>query len=76
MRGNYRYIGKGETWPHSTGRGAEIDQKEAGKRYWSVEVSADGLSEALELVELYARGIETNPLVWMAPIHSIAKVQS
>lgn len=58
-------------WPHSSGRGADIDQKEAGERVQTVEVSADRIDAALAMVNLYRRGIETNPMVWQAVIYGL-----
>lgn len=62
-----------EIWPHSTGRGQSIDQKEAGERVHTLTVEADDIHRALKAVKLFTDGIETNPMVWQAPIMKIER---
>lgn len=74
MSGNHKFRGSGERWPHSTGLGQETDQDNAGDRKWSVEVRANDIKEALEKIELYRDGIESNPHVWIAPIQKVEQL--
>jgi hypothetical protein len=60
-------------WPYSTGNGRENDQKAAGERVQKITVHADDIASALKMVQLFANGIETGPMVWQAPIVSIAR---
>ena len=60
-----------ETWPHSTGNGAEADQKQAGQRFQKFCVRAYDIADALKCAEYIAQGMRTNPMVWRAPIKSI-----
>ncbi len=61
-------------WPHSTERGNETDQREAGDRVRFIEVTAHSIREALFIVEHYRDGIMTNPMVWQAPIVKLEKL--
>lgn len=60
-----------EACPHSTGNGADADQKAAGLRYQNFAVRAEGMAAALEIAEAIAQGMRTNPMVWRAPIVAI-----
>lgn len=60
-------------WPHSSGRGQCVDQKEAGDRVRKIEVIADRIDDAIRLVNLYREGIETNPMVWRAVVYGLAR---
>lgn len=62
-----------EAWPHSTGAGAETDQKAAGERVGSYVVRAIDAASALEFAEAIAQGVRANPMVWRAPITAIVK---
>lgn len=62
-----------EAWPHSTGRGQAIDQKDAGERSASYVVRAQDAKDALQFAEAIAMGIRSNPMVWRAPITAIVK---
>ena len=64
-----------EAWPHSTGKGADNDQKSAGERSQNLAVHAEGMAAALEIAEAIAQGIRTNPMVWRAPIVAIVQGQ-
>lgn len=64
-----------EAWPHSSGRGNVIDQKEAGERVQSFAVRADNMEDALQAAEFIAQGMRTNPMVWRAPITAIIQEQ-
>lgn len=60
-------------WPHSTGNGADKDQLQAGEKIRTLHVEADSLEDALKMAKLYRDGIETNPMVWKAPIWMILR---
>ena len=62
-----------EVWPHSTGNGREADQKACGDRTLVFEVGGDTMRDAFGRAELIRMGIETNPMVWQAPITKIAQ---
>jgi hypothetical protein len=62
-----------EAWPHSSGRGQDVDQAQAGPRQQSFVVRAIDARGALERAELIAEGMRTNPMVWRAPITEIRK---
>lgn len=64
-----------EAWPHSTGNGADADQRAAGLRSQNFAVRAEGMAAALELAEAIAQGMRTNPMVWRAPIVAIVQEQ-
>lgn len=70
----YRWRAELDVWPHSTGNGGEADQQAAGGRHQTVEVAAGCITEALRRVELYQRGILTNPAVWQAPIRKLERI--
>ena len=69
MNGNYRITIR--VWPHSTGAGKDADQKAVGDEEQRFIVSAADFDDAVRQSKLLARGIEVNPMVWKAPIHSI-----
>lgn len=69
MQGNY--VITIEAWPHSTGQGQTKDQEAAGERSQTFTVDADGFDGAYRQAKLLQTGIETNPMVWRAPIVSI-----
>ncbi|KAB2751818.1 hypothetical protein [Brucella anthropi] len=69
-----QYKGIVHVWPYSTGRGQDVDQKEAGERVREIVVNAQHIGEALEKIELYREGIKTGPMVWEAPIISIEQI--
>jgi hypothetical protein len=71
----YAWLIRIEAWPHSTGRGQEVDQAQAGKREQTFVVSAQDAKDALERAELIAQGMRTNPMVWRAPIIEIRKAR-
>lgn len=60
-----------EAWPHSTGAGAEADQKAAGAREQYFYADADDFTEATKLARCFADGVKANPAVWMAPIMGV-----
>jgi hypothetical protein len=62
-----------EAWPHSTGRGAQVDQHEAGERVASYPVRAVDMADAMRMAEAVAMGVRANPMVWRAPITAIVK---
>ena len=62
-----------EAWPHSTGNGAEADQKLAGDRSKDYVVEALDFKEAFKFAEAIAMGMRANPMVWRAPIVAINK---
>ena len=57
-----------EIWPHSTGAGAEADQKAAGDRQRYFYVEADCIERAYMSARCIQSGILCNPAVWKAPI--------
>lgn len=61
-------------WPFSTGKGRDVDQKNAGEAVQHFRVEADGMSSALHKANLIAIGILTNPHVWQAPIYKIVRI--
>lgn len=65
-----------EVWPHSTGKGADEDQKAAGARARTIRVKADSIGIALRLAQLFADGVKTNPAVWQVPIMRIARAHA
>ena len=65
-----------EAWPQSTGRGADVDQKEAGERCKSYPVRAIDMGEAFRMAEAIAMGVRANPMVWRAPIVKIEKART
>jgi hypothetical protein len=58
-----------QCWPYSTGKGADVDQKNAGERELIVDLGhcAD-IDEAMRMAATFRRGMETSPHVWQAPI--------
>ena len=60
-----------EAWPHSTGAGAEADQKAAGERTHYFYVDADDIHVAMKMARCFAEGMERNPAVWCAPIYGV-----
>jgi hypothetical protein len=58
-----------QCWAYSTGKGADVDQKNAGDRERVVDLGhcAD-INEAMGKATLFRRGMETSPHVWQAPI--------
>ncbi len=60
-------------FPHSSGKGSCVDQALAGERVQSFDFQADGINDAMHLAKAFAKGIETNPAVWEAPIISLAQ---
>ena len=60
-----------EAWPHSTGNGAEADQKAAGDRERYFYVDADDIEHAMKMARCFAEGMRANPAVWMAPIMGV-----
>jgi hypothetical protein len=60
-----------ECWPHSTGRGNTVDQKQAGLRSQDYEVCADSIKEAMQVADAICVGLTQNPVVWQTPITSI-----
>jgi len=60
-------------WPHSTGRGKDIDQKQAGAQKQEYEVRAEGIYDALQISETICLGITQNPIVWQAFVNSIVE---
>lgn len=71
----YEWHAEIHVWPHSTGRGQDVDQKEAGERVQTLEVRADSIEDALRLVVLFRNGIVTNPMVWQAPIMKLVRAE-
>jgi len=67
------WIAEIHVWPHSTGRGQQVDQKDAGERVQKITLRADGIQAALRMAEVFAKGIETNPMVWQAPIFGVTR---
>lgn len=65
-----------EVWPHSSGNGRENDQKAAGDRKQTYTVRADSIDDALKLAKAFKAGLECGPMVWQAPIMSIAVIKS
>lgn len=66
-----RWIITIEAWPHSTGNGADADQRAAGPRKNDFVVRAEGMKAAFEAAEFIAMGMRVNPAIWRAPIVSI-----
>ena len=62
-----------EAWPHSSGLGAEAEQKLCGDRVAVFAVRAVDMKAAFEAAEQIAMGMRTNPAVWRAPIVEIKK---
>lgn len=60
-------------WPHSTGKGADKDQEACGPKEQSFTVAAQDFAEAARMAKLIVMGIETNPMVWKAPIRWIGE---
>lgn len=60
-----------QAWPHSTGRGADVDQKEAGEREHYFYVDADDIRAAMKMATCFQQGMERNPMVWHAPIMGV-----
>jgi hypothetical protein len=65
-----------EVWPHSTGRGSEVDQKQAGAREQRFQVRADDMRAAMVVAETICVGLKQNPIVYMTPIKSIGQMSS
>jgi len=63
-----------EVWPHSTGRGAEVDQKQAGAREQRFQVKADDIRGAMVMAETICLGLRQNPIVYITPIKSIGQM--
>lgn len=57
-----------EACPHSTGNGADADQKAAGDRVHYFYTDANDIDEAMVRARCFAEGMKCNPAVWMAPI--------
>lgn len=66
--------GEVHVWPHSTGRGKSVDEEAVGGRVRTIEVKAETIEQALNLVQLYREGIRTNPMVWQAPIFKVERI--
>lgn len=64
-----------ESWPHSTGNGADKDQQAAGERTRVIVVDAEDIEGALKAAKIFVEGMKTNPMVWQAPIMSITKAR-
>jgi hypothetical protein len=62
-----------EVWPHSTGRGQTIDQKQAGDRVAEYTVRGDTIKDALAVVGAIEAGIKHNPIVWKTSVTSIVQ---
>lgn len=62
-----------EVWPHSSGNGADVDQKDAGERTNYFYVNAYEIDNALEMARCFQTGILINPAVWKANIFGIHK---
>lgn len=60
-----------ELWPHSTGNGAEADQKAVGDREHYYYVDAYDISEALKFAHAFSDGACLSPAVWKAPIMGV-----
>lgn len=60
-----------EVWPHSTGRGREVDQQQAGQRHQKYEVKANSFEDALATVNAVIVGVKQNPLVWEVRVRRI-----
>lgn len=60
-----------ESWPHSTGKGQDADQKAAGEREVYFYVDADDIRDAMKMARCFAEGMECNPAVWRAPITAV-----
>ncbi len=60
-------------WPHSSGKGADVDQAFCGDRLQYLDFLAEDIDDALRVVKGFVRGIETNPAVWQAPIIGLAR---
>jgi hypothetical protein len=63
-----------EAWPHSTGKGADKDQALAGEREQTFHVVAYDIREAMKLADCISEGMQSNPMVWKAPIKGIIQV--
>lgn len=70
-----RWLIRIKAWPHSTGRGQEIDQAQAGEPESTFVVKANDMKEALKCGELIVMGMRTNPIVWLAPITEIRQAR-
>lgn len=64
-----------EAWPHSTGKGADEDQKAAGDRVQVYYTRAESIHEAAGHAKLIVAGMESNPMVWQAVITGIVRVR-
>lgn len=69
-----RFTATVTVWPYSTGAGGTADQTAVGDERQQIEVPADNIRAALEIAEIFAAGIRTNPRVWQANVTSLAKV--
>ena len=61
-------------FPHSTGRGAEEDQKSVGGTIQRFTVDAVEIGDAFELAKAIRQGIESNPMVWVTKILGVVRV--
>jgi len=68
-----RWVAGFQVWPHSSGRGGETDQKEAGERDQQFEFTADVIDAALVIAKAFKCGLERNPMVWQAPIFKLER---
>lgn len=65
-----------EAWPHSTGKGQDVDQAAAGERVQSYYVEANDVRAALRSATCIQNGMVSNPAVWEAPIIGITRVKN
>lgn len=65
-----------EAWPHSTGKGHELDQQAAGDREQYFYVDALNIEDAMRLAHCFQAGIAANPAVWLAPIMGVHRYKS
>ena len=70
----YRWHITIEAWPHSTGKGQDVDQAAAGERVQFYYVDAHCIKDALGYAACIAQGMESNPMVWQAPITATRRV--
>lgn len=57
-----------EVWPHSTGKGAELDQEAAGEREQYFYADARDIDEAFGMARCFEEGVCANPAVRGAAI--------
>lgn len=63
-----------QCWPHSSGKGASVDQELAGPREQTYYVNAEDIEGALKMAKCISQGMCANPATWRAPIFGIVRV--